>query len=224
MLLASVSFVLIAVHVSVMVESKPLDLQTIVDPRPKGQTRSLRSSEWPNFLVILPVKTQSSIFVSIFDLKHKDFLCMDQKGEMFSSKHSETQDCLFQRLWLQWPLRHDVFYSTRAARLLKIQGLQLNVELQSSEREDIRRRFLERLKRPKRSQEVNPSDPLRSETHSATNPKETDHSNRDQTGAVSKETITSCDDPLKVLQSNGSGSPVKNNIGNQAEGATLVSQ
>uniref|UniRef100_A0AAV2KZ93 Uncharacterized protein n=1 Tax=Knipowitschia caucasica TaxID=637954 RepID=A0AAV2KZ93_KNICA len=107
MLLASVSFVLIAVHVSVMVESKPLDLQTIVDPRPKGQTRSLRSSEWPNFLVILPVKTQSSIFVSIFDLKHKDFLCMDQKGEMFSSKHSETQDCLFQRLWLQWPLRHD---------------------------------------------------------------------------------------------------------------------
>uniref|UniRef100_A0A3B4AWS0 Uncharacterized protein n=1 Tax=Periophthalmus magnuspinnatus TaxID=409849 RepID=A0A3B4AWS0_9GOBI len=127
-----------------------------------------------------------------------------------------STDCLYQRLWLDWPIKHDVFYSTRAARLLKLQGIELNVAMQeSSQMTDIRYRLLERLTRQKRSEEVNPSDPLRSETHPARNQKESDNLNRDQTGAVSKETITSCDDPLKVLQTNGSGSPVKNNIGDQ---------
>ncbi|XP_072291845.1 fibroblast growth factor 23-like [Eucyclogobius newberryi] len=232
--LASFSFVLITVHVSVMVDSKPwqhnLDLQTSLTNTAQAQpgfspryTEQRDSMRRPNFLVILPVKTHSSNFVSIFDLRRKRFLCMDQKGELFNSRHGDTEDCLFQRLWLDWPIKHDVFYSTKAARLLKWQGLELNVAMEeTSDKEDIRHRPLERLKRQKRSEEVNPSDPLRSETHPARNQKETDHPNRDQTGAVSKETITSCDDPLKVLQTNGSGSPVKNNIGDQVEDAKLV--
>ncbi|KAJ0029623.1 hypothetical protein NQD34_004620 [Periophthalmus magnuspinnatus] len=223
--LASLCFVLIVVHVSIMVDSKPwqhnLDPQTSLtdpawtQPRHTGQWES-RRREWPKFLVILPVKTHTSNFVSIFNLRRKRFLCMDQEGELFDSKHSDTEDCLYQRLWLDWPIKHDVFYSTRAARLLKLQGIELNVAMQeSSQMTDIRYRLLERLTRQKRSEEVNPSDPLRSETHPARNQKESDNLNRDQTGAVSKETITSCDDPLKVLQTNGSGSPVKNNIGDQ---------
>ncbi|XP_020790768.1 fibroblast growth factor 23 [Boleophthalmus pectinirostris] len=231
--LASLCFVLIAVHVSVMVDSKPwqhkLDLQTSLTnpartkPRYIGQREPMSSSEWPNFLVILPVKTHTSNFVSIFNLRRKRFLCMDQEGELFNSRHSNTEDCLYQRLWLDWPIKHDVYYSTRGARLLKLQGVELNVAMQeSSQIANIRHKLLERLKRQRRSQEVNPSDPLRSETHPTSNKMETDNLNRDQTGAVSKETITSCDDPLKVLQTNGSGSPVKNNIGNQAEDAKVV--
>uniref|UniRef100_A0A3Q3KMA8 Uncharacterized protein n=1 Tax=Monopterus albus TaxID=43700 RepID=A0A3Q3KMA8_MONAL len=66
------------------------------------------------------------------------------------------------------------------------------------------------VRRQRRSEEVNPSDPLRSQSHpsfSVRDHKNTSHSQleHDQAGAVSKETITSCDDPLKVLQPNGPG-------------------
>lgn len=145
---------------------------------------------------------------------------MDQQGALFNSRQRDTEDCLFQRLWLDWPIKHDVFYSTRAARLLKFQGVDFDITKQESS-EDVQSRLLKRmLKRQKRSEEVNPHDPFESEAHPtrpAKTPKE-DPVNRDQTGAVSKETITSCDDdPLKVLQTNGPRSPVKKNIGGQAE-------
>ncbi|KAM9815920.1 uncharacterized protein LOC133157272 isoform X2 [Syngnathus typhle] len=86
------------------------------------------------------------------------------------------------------------------------------------------KRFLARLvSRQRRSEEVNPSDPLRSESqpsHSVNDHKESDHRQPepDQTGAVSKETIPSSDDdPLKVLHANGPVSPVKTNIADRAE-------
>lgn len=76
--------------------------------------------------------------------------------------------------------------------------------------------------RRRRSEQVNPSDPLRSQprpSHPAKEHKDLDQGQpeRDQAGAVSKETITSCDDPLKVLQPNGPVSPVKTNIADQAQ-------
>lgn len=68
---------------------------------------------------------------------------------------------------------------------------------------------------------MNPSDPLRSEAHpphSVLDPKDPDQQpEQDQAGAVSKETITSCDDPFKVLQPNGPVSPVKTNIAEQEQ-------
>ncbi|KAK7891140.1 hypothetical protein WMY93_023103 [Mugilogobius chulae] len=234
--LASLSFVLIAVHVSVMVDSKPwqhsLDLQTSLTNPTQAQvsfvprhTKQKESMRRPNFFAVLPVNTRTSNFVSIFDLRRKRFLCMEQGGELFNSKHSEREDCLFQRIWLDLPIKHDVFYSTKAARLLKLQGMDLQVAKQESSKiADIRHMLLERLRRQKRSEEVNPSDPLGSRTPPAKTQKDTDNSNRDQTGAVSKETITSCDDPLKVLQTNGSGSPVKTSIGDQVEDAKLVTE
>lgn len=234
--LALLSLVLIAVHVSVLVDCKPtphnLDPQSSLTNAAHAQTTAARrhsqlrasmrrSSEQPDFLVILPEKTHSSNCVSIFDLRTKMFLCMDPKGALYNSRHRDTEDCLFHRIWL-WTNNHYVFYSTRATRLLKLQGVELNASMWgSSELPTVQpHRFLSlSAKRQKRSVEVNPSDPLRSETHHshpARNHQETEQPKRDQAGAVSKETITSCDDPLKVLQTNEPGSPVKTNIGDQA--------
>lgn len=69
---------------------------------------------------------------------------------------------------------------------------------------------------------MNPSDPLRSQadpSHSAKEPAGSDHRppEQDQAGAVSKETINSCDDPLRVLQSNGPVSPIKTNIADRPD-------
>lgn len=152
---------------------------------------------------------------------------MDQEGELFNSRQRDTESCLFQRLWLEWPNKHDVFYSTKAARLLEFQGVDFSIAKQDSSElsTDVWRRLLKRtLKRQKRNEEVNPADPFRTEAHSPHPAKtqEQDQPNRDQTGAVSKETITTCHDPLKVLQTNGPESPVKTNIGDHAEDAKIV--
>lgn len=78
------------------------------------------------------------------------------------------------------------------------------------------------VKRKRRSEEVNPSDPLGSQSlpsYFAKEHKDPSHGQpeQDQAGTVSKETITSCDDPLRVLQPNGPVSPVKTNIAEWAE-------
>lgn len=120
---------------------------------------------------------------------------------------------------------HDVLYSTNGGWLLKLD----RAEGQDAPRESpeppsgVLERFLGSLvKRRRRSEEVNPSDPLRSESHPTLPVK--DHQDADQgkleqnpAGAVSKETITSCDDPLRVLHSNGPVSPVKKNIADRPE-------
>lgn len=152
---------------------------------------------------------------------------MDQQGELFNSRQRDIEDCLFQRLWLDWPNKHDIFYSTKAARIMKFQEVEFSVAQRESSEvpADARHKLLERmLKRKKRSEVVNPSDPFRTETHPhpAQTPHEPDQPNRDQSGSVSKETISSCDDPLKVLQGTGPGSPVKSNIGAQAEDPNTV--
>lgn len=145
---------------------------------------------------------------------------MDQQGELFNSRQRDIEDCLFQRLWLDWPNKHDVFYSTKAARIMKFQEVEFSIAKRESSV-----KLLERmLKRKKRSGVVNPSDPFQSEAHPhpAQTHHEPDQPNMDLAGAVSKETINSCDDPLQVLQASGPGSPVKNNIGAQAEDPKTV--
>ncbi|KAF7659978.1 hypothetical protein LDENG_00289130, partial [Lucifuga dentata] len=163
--------------------------------------------------VILPVKTKASNFVSIFDLRRKRFLCLDLKGKPYNSQRKkDRKDCLFQHIWLL-ENHQDVLYSITGGRLLKLDGAERLKRFMSS--------LIKRRRRRRRREDVNPSDPLRSESHPppVKDHQEADHGKpeKDQAGAVSKETITSCDDPLRVLHSNGPVSPVKENIADRAE-------
>ncbi|XP_068458472.1 fibroblast growth factor 23-like [Clinocottus analis] len=185
---------------------------------------SMRINIHRNLLVILPVKTATSNF-ALFDLRRKRFLCLDSKGQRYHSRQKDTDDCLFLRIGLHVANPSDVFHFIRGARQLKLRGAELRVAHQNPPEPSstLVGRFLGPLvKRQRRSEEVNPSDPLRSQSHpspSAKDHKDADHRqpDQDQAGAVSKETITSCDDPLRVLQPNGPVSPVKTNIADRAE-------
>ena len=147
------------------------------------------------------------------------FVCFPVK-----QRRKDREDCLFQRIWLDLANHHDVFYSASGGRLLKLEGGELGVAHQElpEPTSALLEKFLGPLvKRQRRSEHVNPSDPLRSESHpshSVKDHKDADHGKpeQDQAGAVSKETITSCDDPLRVLQPNGPVSPVKTNIADRA--------
>lgn len=186
---------------------------------------SARRGTSRHFLVILPVRTDTSNFVSIFDLRRSRFLCMDSAGELYNSRQHDREDCLFQRVWTDVTNHRDVFDSMSGRRLLKLQRSELRPAHQ--EPPEASSALLERLlgplvRRQRRSEKVNPSDPLQSESdpsHSAKDHTEADHlqPEQDQAGAVSKETITSCDDPLRVLQPNVHVSPVKTNIAGQAQ-------
>ncbi|XP_042369491.1 fibroblast growth factor 23-like [Plectropomus leopardus] len=240
------SLILIAVHVSVPVDCAPglrepeqllQHQQSSFNTGAHADTSagmgrfylelsgSMRNGIHRHFLVILPVRTDTSNFVSLFDLRRKRFLCMDSTGELYNSRHREKENCLYQRIWLDMTNHHDMFYSTTGGRLLKLEGAELRVAHQEPPEPSsgLVERFMGPLvKRQRRSEEVNPSDPLRSQTHPshpAKDHKDADHGQpeQDQAGAVSKETITSCDDPLRVLQTNGPASPVKTNIADRAE-------
>lgn len=155
------------------------------------------------------------------NIEHFVFICFFPTEQ----RQKDTEDCLFQRIWLDVVNHRDVFYSMSGGRLLKLEGAELRVAHQEPPEPSsaLVERFLgASVKRRRRSEEVNPSDPLRSQSHPShptTDHKDADHGqpDQDQTGAVSKETITSCDDPLQVLRPNGPVSPVKTNIADRAE-------
>ncbi|KAF0041458.1 hypothetical protein F2P81_007356 [Scophthalmus maximus] len=174
--------------------------------------------------VVLPVRTDTSVFVSIFDLRRKRFLCMDFKGELYMSRQRDKGECLFQRVWVDVANHHDVFYSASGGELLKLEGAERHRERPGRPPAAPRERVLgPSARRQRRSDEVNPSDPLRTHSHPSGAAKDQKDAaspgqpEQDQAGAVSKETITSCDDPLRVLQPNGPVSPVKTNIADRAE-------
>ncbi|XP_054633877.1 uncharacterized protein LOC129182026 isoform X2 [Dunckerocampus dactyliophorus] len=167
-----------------------------------------------NISVLLPVRMDKSDFVSVFDLRRKHFVCMDSKGQLYNSRQKEREDCLFHRTGFI----SGVFYSPPSGSQLPLSPLE-----SSHPSFVFLKRFLAPLvTRQRRSEEVNPADPLRSESdpsHSVQDHKDFDHlqPEQDQAGAVSKETISSCDDPLKVLHANGPVSPVKTIIADRAE-------
>ncbi|XP_031159740.2 fibroblast growth factor 23-like isoform X2 [Sander lucioperca] len=206
------SLILIAVHVSVPVDCAPAlrDPEQLVRRR---QSSFHTGAHADASAVILPVRRDTSNYVSIFDLRRKRYLCVDSKGEQYNSRQTGPEDCLFEHIWLDLANHHDVFYSISGGRLLKVEEAEPSSALA----------FLGPLvKRQRRSERVNPSDPFRSQSHPSHSAKhhwDADGRQReqDQVGAVSKETITSCDDPLRVLQSNGPVSPVKTNIADRAE-------
>lgn len=128
---------------------------------------------------------------------------------------------MFQHIWLD-PLNHqDVFYSTSGGQMLKVRRAELRTVHQKPP--EASPAALEHSgTRQRRSEDVNPSDPLRSQSHPSYYAKKLKNRfnwqpEREKAGAVSKETITSCDDPLRVLQSNEPVSPVKTNIGDWAK-------
>uniref|UniRef100_A0A8C5GDL3 Uncharacterized protein n=1 Tax=Gouania willdenowi TaxID=441366 RepID=A0A8C5GDL3_GOUWI len=135
------------------------------------------------------------------------------------------QDCLFQH---NWSANHqNVFTLLSGGRLLQLE----RVKNQAAQREPpepssalLERLLIPLMKRQKRSDQVDPSDPLRTESHPTKDLKDVEQSlpEQDQAGAVSKETITSCHDPLRVLQPNAPISPVKNNIADQVVGIGQV--
>lgn len=135
---------------------------------------------------------------------------MDLKGDLYNSRQKD-RDCLFQCIWLDLANHREVLMGRR---LLKLEGAELRVAHQEPPEPPlalVKKFYL--VKRQRRSEYVNPSDPLRSESH----PSHSAKPDQDQAGAVSKETITFCDDPLRVLQPNGPVSPVKTNIADRAE-------
>ncbi|XP_019935019.1 fibroblast growth factor 23-like [Paralichthys olivaceus] len=237
------SLLLTALHVSVLVDCRPRPWDSPEqrpDRRkssshtgthtetPAGPGRfylelsgSMRRGVHTDSLVVLPVRTDTSTVVSIFDLRRKRFLCMDLKGKLHVSRQKDKADCLFQPIWFDLRNHRDVFSTATGGKLLKLQGAAHREQTEASSVQ--LEMFLGPLvKRQRRSEEVNPSDPLRTHPlppHSAKDHKETSHGQpeQDQAGAVSKETITSCDDPLRVLQHNGPVSPVKTNIADRAE-------
>ncbi|KAM9754004.1 uncharacterized protein ACNS7B_007146 [Menidia menidia] len=236
------SLICVIAHVSVTVDCRHKLRRTRLQPHRTGRfhadthadaaggtgrfdrerSGSTRGAADRGLLVVMPVRTATSNFVSIFDLRRKKFLCMDFKGELYTSRQRPRWDCLFQRLWLDVPRHHGVFYSSSGHRLLTLRGGQLRVARPAAPGGPaaLRGGALHPLvKRRRRSDGVNPSDPLRSESHPSLPAKdaEPEPAEQDQAGAVSKETITSCDDPLRVLRPNGHGSPVKTNIADRAE-------
>lgn len=194
----------------------------------------------------MPLKTDTSNFVLIFNLQKRRFVCMDARAQLYHSVsirklgnegsawicltvcvHSSTrqklkngEDCVFRRIWLDLATRHQVLYSVSGGRLLKQERGELRVIGPPETPSALWERFL--VKRRRRSHEVNPSDPLRSQSdpsHSAKEPAGSDPGlpEQDQAGPISKETLSSCDDPLRVLQSNGPVSPIKTNIADRPD-------
>lgn len=136
-------------------------------------------------------------------------------------KRKIREGCLFQ-LWLDLAIPYQVFYSVSRGHLFKQQRAELRLirQHQPESSSALWERFL--VRRRRRSHGLNPSDPLRSQSdpsHSAHEPVGSDPGppEQDQAGPISKETINSCDDPLRVLQSNGHVSPIKTNIADRPD-------
>ncbi|KAM8861007.1 fibroblast growth factor 23-like isoform 1-T2 [Synchiropus picturatus] len=181
---------------------------------------SIRKGFHKEPLVILPIRTDTSNVVSIFGLKGKEFLCMDSNGELYYSRNNHRDECLFGRIRTE---PSEVFHSLSAGRLLRLQGMKRRAGQKKSPkapRAVLKRLFGGLIKRKRRSEEVNPSDPLRSEPDPSHQDPDLRQPDQDQAGSMSKETLTSCDDPLKVLQPSAPESPVKTNIADRAQGVT----
>ncbi|XP_029552743.1 fibroblast growth factor 23 isoform X2 [Salmo trutta] len=147
-------------------------------------------------VVVLPIRRETSVGAPILDFKSKHFLCVDIEGKLFSSMMDSRRDCLFQHLQMENHV--DLFYSSSNGLLLHLERAKIHVK-----RHDLLKRHL--VYRKKRSQQVKAENPEAEPIMSDQDMQQ----DQERAGAVSKETITSCDDPLRVLHSNSPGSPIK---------------
>uniref|UniRef100_A0A8C7MAX6 Fibroblast growth factor 23 n=1 Tax=Oncorhynchus kisutch TaxID=8019 RepID=A0A8C7MAX6_ONCKI len=166
-----------------------------VSPHVFGQLCLFHRNKAICFLtVVLPIRTETSDFVSILDLKSKRFLCVDDEEKWFSSMMFSRKECLFQHRRMENHV--DVFYSSSNGLLLLLEGAEIPVKGY-----DLLKRHM--VYRRKRSQQENPDADSMEDQDLAM------QQDQERAGAISKETITSCDDPLRVLHSNSPGSPTK---------------
>ncbi|XP_041853763.1 uncharacterized protein LOC121647971 [Melanotaenia boesemani] len=229
------SLILITAHVSVTVDCRsrlqqqqlqqhptdnsgiPADLSAGPGRFHSEPSRSVRNGMHRGFLAFLtaslPVRTATNNFVPTFDWRRKQLLHKSRQKDF-------GLDLVFHRIWSDMANHHDVLLSTSGNRLLRVGGRDLQVVHQQPS--EVSSALLERfplVRRQRRSGEVNPSDPLRSESNPSHSAKDADgvQPEQEQIGSVSKETITSVDDPLWVLRPNGHGSPVKTNIADRSK-------
>ncbi|KAI1888394.1 hypothetical protein AGOR_G00184690 [Albula goreensis] len=189
-----------------------------------GQVRKTTSRS--SYSVVL-LKSEARDRLAILGVKSNRYLCMDAEGNTFSSAVCNRDDCLFHHKLLE--NHYDVYYSCRNGLVLNLEGAkQAYVAGQNlppsslflSEKNTVP---LERLlHREKRTQQVDPSDPLQilnqpgegSDSQAYRDQDQDldlDHDQDQETEgrAVSKETISSTfhDDPLQVLHAMNPSSP-----------------
>ncbi|XP_047658204.1 uncharacterized protein LOC125139173 isoform X2 [Tachysurus fulvidraco] len=152
-------------------------------------------------------KDQNKNCFSGFNMKNHAFLCLDPKGKLYTSVFVSKEDCRVLRV-----KRHkyyDVFRSCRGD-VLMVKHRHVNAyahNLPKLSNFVFSKRHKKRTHhRKRRSLHTDPSDPLGSEyPHlSATRNWRSDPGH---SGNVSKETITSVDDPLQVLLSHSARTP-----------------
>ncbi|XP_041694121.1 fibroblast growth factor 23 isoform X1 [Coregonus clupeaformis] len=136
-----------------------------------------------NSLIVLPIRTETSDFVSILDLKSKRFLCVDVEEKWFSSMMFSRKECLFQHMRMENHV--DVFYSSSNGLLLLLEGAEIPVKGYDL----LKRRMVYRRKRSQ--QENSDAEDIKEDQDLAM------QQDQERAAAISKETITSCDDPLQ---------------------------
>ncbi|CAL8360262.1 unnamed protein product [Lota lota] len=160
---------------------------------------------------------ETTNFVSIFDSRRKLFLCKENDREPQNWDEARVA-CLFGNIWFALEPPHGQAWKPSLEETGGWKTNQGSRQLSSAPRKELLARPL--VSRRRRADPVNPSDPLRSESHPG-NPahehRDPEVSEQDQAGAVSKETIISCDDPLKVLHSIRPVSPIKSSIAERAD-------
>ncbi|XP_053486568.1 uncharacterized protein LOC128611231 [Ictalurus furcatus] len=139
--------------------------------------------------------------------KSSAFLCLDSKGKLYTSVFDSNEVCRFRRV--KRYKHYDVFHSCKGDVLL-VNHRQLKIYTHNLPKlSDFV--FLKRHKnrthhRKRRSWHTDPSDPLGSEYPYLSTVRNW-RSDPEHGGNVSKETITSVDDPLEVLLSHSAQTP-----------------
>ncbi|KAI5617289.1 hypothetical protein C0J50_23234 [Silurus asotus] len=152
-------------------------------------------------------KDQYKSCFPILNMKGLAFLCLDPKGKLYTSVFDTNKDCRFHRV--RRHKHYDVFHSCRGAVLL-VNHRQAKIYAQILQKLPgflfSKRHKHQTHRRKRRSWHTDPSDPLGSE-YPHLNTMRNWRSDPEHGGNVSKETITSVDDPLEVLLSHSARTP-----------------
>ncbi|KAG7329561.1 hypothetical protein KOW79_007735 [Hemibagrus wyckioides] len=175
--------------------------------RKKGNRRAqkpVRSGSEGNFN---SRKDQNKSCFSVLNMKKYAFLCLDPKGKLYTSVFNSNEDCRFRRV--KRHKHYDMLQSCRGDVLL-VKHHPVNVHARNlpklSDFVFSKRHKKRTYHRKRRSWHTDPSDPLGSEYPHLSNMRNW-KSDPGHGGNVSKETITSVDDPLQVLLSHSAQTP-----------------
>ncbi|KAK3535945.1 hypothetical protein QTP70_021456 [Hemibagrus guttatus] len=152
-------------------------------------------------------KDQNKSCFSVLNMKKHAFLCLDPKGKLYTSVFNSNEDCRFRHV--KRHKHHDMLQSCRGDTLL-VKRHPVNTYAHNlpklSDFVFSKRHKKRTHHRKRRSWHTDPSDPLGSEYPQLSNMRNW-RSDPGHGGNVSKETITSVDDPLQVLLSHSAQTP-----------------